>query len=1263
MQLKWLRVLLPKMEDIAGKESFANAASNVSMKSGTGRRQTARKTAGLKKSTLDHSSAKRQHFASNQHLGKNKEPTEICGDFEGYRKDINEMLMFCVKCKDIQQFSFTELQQHCRQNHPEDKPLFVCSQCGFTIDDAEQMNAHAISHEMDNVLNTMQSENKEDQSSIVEGKLPKRRHLKPNTMYCNKCRFSTKDPLQFQKHILRHEEIQYKCGRCERVCYTRGEFQRHSVQHTGTFPFKCRYCDYGAVRKDYVVKHTKGVHRDIIKNGGSVLVLPMRKGSKKKAVSKMKNVLKVKRTAMEQSENSANVGFQNLEGFSLPLGLKSINGSSEMKDLDNAASLEACVNTCDIVSLENSMVENTNILNCSSMEASKVQLKLQTSSNHTVQPGAPLTLVAPAQMVIPSNCLAQLIEIKTVNEKQQLVFKIIPSTAVPMLEANASGVIAKPSQELNNAHIVQPQNRRVLNQSCTLLTNHVDPTNELLQLDPINKIADTKQNRMGLNANFIISRPLSTIDAESVSNKKGVLECRSEDSSKTNGREENLTSIRESSENQLKDEGLAYEQLEKVTEHSNYGKMTSGKGSLTKPFAESVYVTNKTKMIFCNAQIAKDDSCKSFSKAVVSFPSYRTQQNMQLSITSPRTLLTVDKDSELQTKSSTNCTTRAAKNSDKQITPNLCIEQTGFISNKMFHTDYSKKQRLTEQSIGMETCNSSKIHSKCSVALKECSNITQFNSEDCSVKCVNNPYPALELGVNSRNKLYLSVQDSDASKHKQINDSTDKTKSSCNHILTTQAQSQSPKSTADVYANGSSISTFLNELLVPVGDKTENKHSLSLSSMQPAQDSKVSRSQDAAINAEVVPDFRNQCDLIRAETIDDPSVSIQWPIISSVFSLSCGSNDVPEAIRWDNEHENTCSPSNSAQETSIGSNLQTKSDSQFVKNGDGKEYQRNCLFASSEHTVKPVDHFYAIQTKAENVITNSGQKELNKNYHFGEPSQKNPPCVSTCGNIDLNTTSVQLVTMLNGNPFHLHNGSNILAEHSSLQPSLPSPISPVEIDDHSSPCHSQQLPDNVSVYRDVSHISSGYSKKSSSSNVSLGSSVTSSTEGKCATKMDSIVQRIETSDMSDTNVIPLSTVTRNDETNCPSVLGLKTFPLLSSEPGTFQNKVMPRTLSSTVSELGIASVSPNYSDTTLVASMPCGISPCGLKPHKLSSVNPHFTIENQLVMPLSNNSESTTIPNSRGNYFFRNVCSSPEEVQEGKTGVASSSVHGLSLQG
>lgn len=77
---------------------------------------------------------------------------------------------------------------------------------------------------------------------------------------CEKCRFSTKDTALFERHVAQHEEVTFSCTICNHISYSRVESQRHLVKHKGSYPYKCSWCPYGAVRRDYMVKHIQRIH-------------------------------------------------------------------------------------------------------------------------------------------------------------------------------------------------------------------------------------------------------------------------------------------------------------------------------------------------------------------------------------------------------------------------------------------------------------------------------------------------------------------------------------------------------------------------------------------------------------------------------------------------------------------------------------------------------------------------------------------------------------------------------------------------------------------------------------------------------------------------------------------------------------------------------------------------------------------------------------------------------------------------------------------
>ncbi|KTG33986.1 hypothetical protein cypCar_00038382 [Cyprinus carpio] len=86
-------------------------------------------------------------------------------------------------------------------------------------------------------------------------------------MCCAKCRFSTKDTDLFERHVSHHKEITFSCALCSHVSYSKTESQKHVVLHTGSYPYRCSFCSYGAVRRDYMVKHILRIHKSNAEEG------------------------------------------------------------------------------------------------------------------------------------------------------------------------------------------------------------------------------------------------------------------------------------------------------------------------------------------------------------------------------------------------------------------------------------------------------------------------------------------------------------------------------------------------------------------------------------------------------------------------------------------------------------------------------------------------------------------------------------------------------------------------------------------------------------------------------------------------------------------------------------------------------------------------------------------------------------------------------------------------------------------------------------
>ncbi|XP_072109122.1 uncharacterized protein [Mobula birostris] len=1262
MQFKWLRILLPKMERFSQKESVA-CNTDVSMKCGTGRKQTARK-AVVMKTLLDPAQQK-----AKQNPVMSERGIESSDRRKAYGKQITEMLMFCVKCKDVQKFSFAELKEHCQQKHPDDKPMFVCSKCGFTVDDVERMNVHAISHKVDSPLSTGPGNGKEGQSSRVEGKQHKTRHLKPDTLYCNKCRFSTKDPLQFQKHTLRHDEIQYKCGRCDHVCYTRGEFQRHSVQHTGTFPFKCRYCDYGAVRKDYVVKHTKGVHRDIVKNGGSVLVLPMRKGHKK-AFPKPNNGLKGKQTTTSQNENSAGMILNDQMADSVNMAPNLQETSCQLQDLDIAVLPQADITVSGENKCSDKTVQYVKRSNCFPTDARRIRLQVLANSKHIVQPGTPLTLVTPAQVVIPSNCLAQLIEIKSVNGKQQLVFKLIPqasATACPVLGSDASGIASFSSQEMEqdmNIKLANRQKSSMSNNSPTFLPKNIDH-NLLPHFDHLKEDFDADQNGMVMNTKTIYStshilddktRSSSTLEFRNKSNPKWkqkvitdqlqVRESVTTDStwaSQQNGFVSpnilgkavhcvldgktivpNLNLDTQEIITQVDNESLTFsgsKEMQKSKSPYLTNEVATGKGqecvsngeqtfpsrfnntclevtsinkTFEKPFVQLpkvVHVLPKPEVCLCDNQLM-GSGCKTAIRSLESLPVNGTETSTQLCIksfsASPDTSTTTQV--QVSSASSRNVTSSSSQNHGLQVASNFLPVQPRLVSKDANHAEHlicQGTEIVNKQPINEPFKSGFENQNMCCTAVQNFRNISASyllppdSNEVCHIdsslhtlkKCEKNRKMP-DMLLNSLEHRETIANDINKSGHN-------------NQILVTKTHKDLQEKTNCPSSAGVPINMFTSQSTssLAVMSKVHDDNELGKKgflSINPDAHYSQDTLQGIAVNADL-SDFGSHHDLEGNKSTEDHLVDTQWPIISSVFSLS-SSTDIPESIQWDNDQD---SPS----------------------------------FASAQ-ILKP-NLCPLIQADCTNPSNMFEERKSNKECQISEQSHhKNPEHVSKSGDVCLSTTVVRSVE--SRNQFKLSRDKNLCL---SLLP----PVSPIGIED-SSAHRFEQFDDDVHMTQDAHGLYSGeFSLNQTSSNVCLGQSPTScnNTIVEHSTHVNSFVQIKQLISTPSSTEISTTSLTQNHQTKLVSSPKLNVLNL-SPDGISIQSKSLPNIPLS--ERFGKPSVLHNISSNFLLSPSPSG------ETNVLEEQVQHQVGLAKVCEPNGSSSDGVS--------FYQNICHFSDEVQK-----------------
>ncbi|XP_048159830.1 zinc finger protein 518B [Corvus hawaiiensis] len=306
-------------------------------------------------------------------------------------------LISCIKCRSVQKISVQDIEKHKKLEWTEDKN-FICKKCSHIKPPAFDFVPEGA--------NAANYEKRERKTPSKTQKTFKVKNFLPGKYYCDKCRFSTKDPLQYKKHVGQHEEIKFLCSHCSYVSYTKGEFQRHLVKHTGTFPYQCEYCEYGAVRHDYIVKHTRRVHETPRKRLSNTLINHKQKKQSQSTLCKKQKYNKIP-FQDELSNLSSNMVCE------IP--------GKPTKTVCSSQNVECSINTSSVQ--DKTTLEPSEMSVC---ENQSVEVEVYSPKTEPLQPGMPLTVIAPSELVVPSNCLAQIVELKIVNGAQQLVLKLIP---------------------------------------------------------------------------------------------------------------------------------------------------------------------------------------------------------------------------------------------------------------------------------------------------------------------------------------------------------------------------------------------------------------------------------------------------------------------------------------------------------------------------------------------------------------------------------------------------------------------------------------------------------------------------------------------------------------------------------------------------------------------------------------------------------------------------------------------------------------------
>ncbi|XP_035519549.1 zinc finger protein 518A isoform X2 [Morone saxatilis] len=336
----------------------------------------------------------------------------------------------CSVCKDDSTYSPNDLLKHFRAAHKGTLPTYPCDLCGFVTNEFPALQRHRIEHR--NTLVTCELCNDDVQYSLL---LLTRHYIMCHSLNgqfnCDWCEFTTVDAGTFVQHIHHHNESPWKCSKCRHISSNEEDHQRHVKAHSGTFPFSCQMCGYGAARSEYLKKHMAAVHKE---------------------EAERRNVWK----AIEDGATSAN------SSASLKLLLKKSGESQEAQRITKLNCLSGSLpnqngrlikpeipleETHHFVDGTIANKDNKNWSKGSHNTEQSMPVMLQECDNSTSSdaashsnPNGLTVLMVKNKISLPPNCTTKVMGFKMVDGKKHLVLKVIPTAKQDSSTQNHSSV-------------------------------------------------------------------------------------------------------------------------------------------------------------------------------------------------------------------------------------------------------------------------------------------------------------------------------------------------------------------------------------------------------------------------------------------------------------------------------------------------------------------------------------------------------------------------------------------------------------------------------------------------------------------------------------------------------------------------------------------------------------------------------------------------------------------------------------------------------
>lgn len=378
---------------------------------------------------------------------------------EGFKMSAKILNFNCLKCRDSTRYSPNDLQKHFQMWHHGELPSYPCEMCSFSANDFQVFKQHRRTHR--STLVKCDICNNESVYTLLD--LTKHftsTHCVNGHFQCEKCKFSTQDVGTFVQHIHRHNEIHYKCGKCHHVCFTKGELQKHLHVHSGTFPFTCQYCSYGATKREHLIRHVITLHKEhlyakeklekdkydkrMAKTSGLKLIL------KRYRIDASRKTFWKRKKINNGSDRSMEKNTQVLKKLNRTQA-KSEDQSHLFQELLNAEKDERphCENNDKPAELES---EKPTLLSPGQYNRAEEGSNSTLGFLKTAVQGPTVLMVKNNRITIPANYNADFMGFKMVDGKQHIVIKLLPTNKQNLYSPGSQSDGAKDSP----AHL-QPQ--------------------------------------------------------------------------------------------------------------------------------------------------------------------------------------------------------------------------------------------------------------------------------------------------------------------------------------------------------------------------------------------------------------------------------------------------------------------------------------------------------------------------------------------------------------------------------------------------------------------------------------------------------------------------------------------------------------------------------------------------------------------------------------------------------------------------------------